>query len=839
MSDASTKALLHFNGDNNAVYLDDFGSAKIWTAGGTSGAAKISTAIKKFGRGSLYLDGNDGYISTPDHDDFTLGAETDKFSFDFWIYLPTLPTATPSCIFSKVQDASNKYFLELYDNAGVSTIRFRVREGGVYINDFEWALLGLTANTWTHFELTQSAGTMYLYRGGALLSSQAGFSECSNTTGAFEIGRNATIQYLSAYLDEFRYSKGIARHTGASFALEASGYRRAGVDDEYTAFLLHGTGSGTVTTDLVGATAMTDYAASTNNATVSTAQYKFAPASVYMNGTTGSKGLATAASFRRGVITHRTYGTIDFWVRFTSLATTQGLYALYMSGYPPVIYYDGTGANKKFVFFGNGTPPVVTLATPLAIDTWYHIALVKNATTITVYVDGVSQGTTADLSATMLTSCDTLAEVAASRVYIGCNNATTYLATAYFDEYRISPDIQRWTSDFTPETAEYGAQIIEADLTETITVADTAQTTWDNETSMTGISDIMEVVREVPYDESPITALSDVMAIEREAHFYPEESIGISDVMSLILELDVSDDANVHTVGVSDLFTAEVEIAEPGFNLTLPPLTFEGTLRQDALGQLDSSLPALTISMFGGPDPTGVLNITLPRLLVELSTTNNESGSMTFALPMIRFSATCVVGSSGAINVTLPMLRPAITGTVDAFGVLNLVLPALRFLLQVRPHDYLSLVLNIRNNALTQYDTYNFNSLCRFNGVTLGATATKICDLDSGTTDDGTIFDWNFRTPYIDMEQKFKKRLIQAWLSYKSNGDIIVTVIQPDGVEYEYPMDGLSVTEEGVRVKFGKGIRSKYLALDIKSVDGSTLTLDALKLHLDKISKER
>jgi hypothetical protein len=89
------------------------------------------------------------------------------------------------------------------------------------------------------------------------------------------------------------------------------------------------------------------------------------------------------------------------------------------------------------------------------------------------------------------------------------------------------------------------------------------------------------------------------------------------------------------------------------------------------------------------------------------------------------------------------------------------------------------------------------------------------------------------------MEQKFRKRLIQAWLSYKSNGDLMVTVIQPDGMEFEYPVDGLGVTEDGVRVKFGKGIHSKYLALDIKNQDGSTITLDALKLHLDKINKER
>ena len=828
MSDTNTKALLHFNGDNNAVYLDDFGSAKVWTANGT---AKISTAVKKLGRGSLYLDGDTGYISTPDHDDFTLGATTDKFSFDFWIYLPTLPASTPSCIFSKVQDASNKYFLELYDNAGVATMRFRVREGGVYINDFEWALVGLAVNTWEHFELTQSAGTMYLYRGGGLISSQAGFSECSNTTGAFEIGRNATINYLSAYMDEFRYSKGIARHTGASFTLEASGYRRAGVDDEYTAFLLHPAGtSGAISADAVGAV-LTDYRHGASQATAEVAQYKFLPSSAYCNGTTASKGLsAGGGTLPRVKISYRTYATIDFWVRFTSVAAVQNFYGI-ASSTMPSLRYDGTGANKRFGIYTT----YLNITNALAIDTWYHIAFVKNASNITVYVNGVSQGTLA--IGTAWDSYDTLAEAAAIvyQIMADYNGA----CTAYFDEFRISPDIQRWTADFTPETAEYGAQIIEADFTETLTITQTAQTTWDNETSLAGISDAMEVLREVPYDETPLTALSDTMAIEREAHFYPEDQVGISDAMSLILELDVSDAANSHTMGVSDLFTAEVQITEPGIDLLVPPLTFAGTLRQDARGQLSISLPALAAALLGGLHPVGVLDITLPRLHLGLSATANESGVLSFSLPRLMFSGECAVGASGTLDVTLPMLRPVITGHLSASGVLTITLPLMRLSLQAEPHDYVALVLNLHNYALTQYDTYNFNSLCQFNGVTLGAMATKICNLDSGTTDDGTIFDWNIRTPYIDMEQKFKKRLIQAWLSYKSDGDIIVTVVQPDGMEYEYPLDGLSATEEGVRVKFGKGIRSKYLALDIKSVDGSTLTLDALRLHLDKINKER
>jgi hypothetical protein len=103
----------------------------------------------------------------------------------------------------------------------------------------------------------------------------------------------------------------------------------------------------------------------------------------------------------------------------------------------------------------------------------------------------------------------------------------------------------------------------------------------------------------------------------------------------------------------------------------------------------------------------------------------------------------------------------------------------------------------------------------------------------------GALIDWNFRTGYLDLEQKAKKKLKQAWLSYKTNGDLILTVVQPDGESFEYHLEGIDTTEAGVRVKFGKGLRSKYVALDVKNLDGSTITLDAIKLVLEKTSKPR
>lgn len=829
MSDINTKTLLHFNGDNNATYIDDFGSDKVWTAGGT---AKISTAIKKFGRGSLYLDGDTGYISTPDHDDFTLGLATGAFSFDLWLYLTSTPASTPSCIFSKVQDASNKYFAELYDNAGVSTFRFRVREGGVYINDFEWALPALTINTWNHFELTHSNGTLYLYRSGVLISSQAGFAECSNTTGAFEIGRHGggtPTNYLSAYVDEFRYSQGIARHTSASFALSASGYRRAGVDDEYTAILLHPSSSaGAISVDSTGAI-LTDYRQSTSQATAETAQYKFAPSSVYCNGTTASKGLSAGSDgkLQRAKISFRTYATIDFWVRFTSFAAVQNFYGIASAAMPSILY-DGTGANKRFGIYTT----YLNIGSALATDTWYHVAFVKNAGNVTVYLNGTAQGVIA--IGTAWDSYDTAAECAAQVFQLMANYNGA--CTAYFDEFRISPDIQRWTADFTPETAEYGAQIIEADFTETLTLNQTAQTTWDNESPKVGLSDIIDVVREVPYDEAPLATISDSMTIERDAHFSPEERSGISDDMTLILELEVLDS---HAVGITDSFDAGIFISQPGINISLPSMKFYATGQDDSSGVLSFSVPKIGVLWSGSADPIGMLNVNLPRLGLSASGMIGQIGQINVVLPKISFSPSVAIGEAGTMSLSIPKLSFKLAGMSAIEGTLNITLPMSKITFVTYSSTYLSMVLNIKNNALTEFSGYDFNSMCRFNGKNLGASAGHIFDLDSGTMDNGSMIAWNFRIPYINLEVKKKKRISQAWLSMKSSGDLIVTLVQPNGNEYEYDADGYEVTEDGIRVVFGRGIKSQYVALDVKGVNGSDIRLDTMRLNFDTFNKER
>lgn len=290
-------------------------------------------------------------------------------------------------------------------------------------------------------------------------------------------------------------------------------------------------------------------------------------------------------------------------------------------------------------------------------------------------------------------------------------------------------------------------------------------------------------------------------------------------------------------LGVESIWEINIEQFryDSGINITLPMLMFKGTGVLDPLGQLNISIPALTLNFSGVDDPLGQLRLSIPRLSFAVKGVVDPLGILSVTIPPLRLTATVITGTIGTLSLTIPSFRFKASSNISTEGILSVTIPMIRTIFTALGISYHNMVLNLYNNALTEFANYPFNSFCRFDDKNLGATATGIYDLDSGETDNGDQIEWNFRTAYVDLDQKVAKRLRQAWFSYKSTGDLVVTVVQPDGTEYEYELTSYEVTEDGVRVKFGKGIKSKYVALDIRNVDGSSITLDVFKLHLEKL----
>ena len=214
--------------------------------------------------------------------------------------------------------------------------------------------------------------------------------------------------------------------------------------DEYfsdVGVLLHGDGTN-------GSTAIVD--SSTNNHTVnvngnaqiSTTKSKFGGSSMYFNGSGDYLTIPNNSSFDFG------YGdfTIEFWMNPTyPNSTWQAIISRnYNTSYGWRLYKIMNSNN--FAFYQSGGSHINTTNVTLTAGTWYHIAIVRSGTTLTIYVDGVAKG-----SGYSYTNLSPTADLEIGQGVV----TSAYPYWGYLDDLRITKGVARYTSNFTPPTASF------------------------------------------------------------------------------------------------------------------------------------------------------------------------------------------------------------------------------------------------------------------------------------------------------------------------------------------------------------------------------------------------
>lgn len=281
-------------------------------------------------------------------------------------------------------------------------------------------------------------------------------------------------------------------------------------------------------------------------------------------------------------------------------------------------------------------------------------------------------------------------------------------------------------------------------------------------------------------------------------------------------------------------------------NTSIPNQVFSIVGESGIVGRISTTLPFPSILSASQAGITGSLVASLPIIRQTIVSSYGVIGTLTFSIPMVQHTGTFADGRAGTISFEVPILRMTATGMISCEGILIAEIPMMSYgesrytIVDAVGDEYanITMVMNIKNKALTQYNNYNFNSMCNFGGKNLGLISTGMYDL-TGDTDDGYQIDWNVRTGNLSLEMNDKKRLKQVWISHRTNGNMVLTVVKPNGEEYEYELENVILEENVARVKVGKGIKSKYVKLDLKNVGGSTLLLDALRVHYDVLSKKR
>jgi hypothetical protein len=215
-----------------------------------------------------------------------------------------------------------------------------------------------------------------------------------------------------------------------------------------TSLLMHFNGTN-------GSTTMTDSSKNNvsftvnGNSQISTAQSKFGGASILFDGTGDYLSSPSTSNFAFGTGDF----TIECWAYKNSgtnngilhlSSTAGGLQANSSTNLAIALFSTGTGT-----FYANNTS-YNTSAFTNTTNTWNHYAIVRSNGVTKLYFNGnlvTDIGTSGAITDTTNYTGTYLA--------IGGYYSTSYLWNGYIDEFRITNGVARYTSNFTPPTAQF------------------------------------------------------------------------------------------------------------------------------------------------------------------------------------------------------------------------------------------------------------------------------------------------------------------------------------------------------------------------------------------------
>lgn len=225
------------------------------------------------------------------------------------------------------------------------------------------------------------------------------------------------------------------QHGDKMIATKTFSFKSIANFNDYTKLLIHSN-----TTD--GSTTFTDSSDSGHtmfaqgNAQHDTAQYKFPQSSMLFDG----NDQIAADSHSDFNLASNSF-TLDFWVRFSSFPFSPIFLDIFESSSKRVIFRLDRISNELEILVYNITfSTIIEQSFNPSINTWYHIAYVRDGSLFTIYVNGVSIGST--------TATDTFPDISGF-IYIGSDLA------GWIDELRLVKGKAMWVSNFVPAAGRY------------------------------------------------------------------------------------------------------------------------------------------------------------------------------------------------------------------------------------------------------------------------------------------------------------------------------------------------------------------------------------------------
>jgi len=419
--------LLHGDGTNGAqnnTFLDSSTNNFTVTRNGTPTQGTNTPFSQADGYWSNYLNGS-SYFTTPTN--AALDFSTGYFTIEFWMN-PTDVVGNQHTLYNG--NWSIQFYtggcLIFYDGA----VRYFTPTG----------TSATTLSQWNHVALSRSGGTLKGFYNGVQQFSYASSTAFNFSTAT--IGFRSGYAGYSGYLSNYRFIKGTGIYTAnftpsttpltavtnTSFLICQSNYFKDNSSNNFTV-----TPSGTPSVQPFSPFAPTSaYSTSVNGGS----SYHNGPNTGSYLTVAGGASLGSGSFTIEGWIYPQAYNT-GFFNTITG-TTPSGSGELYIGYFSATQLYMNSGAT--------GLTGAKTVSMPLPLNVWQHIAIVKNGTTLTVYINGIST----------LSGSDTYTYTNPNMLIGGWYDATGTLL-GYISNFRVVKGTAVYTSNFTPPTAPFTA----------------------------------------------------------------------------------------------------------------------------------------------------------------------------------------------------------------------------------------------------------------------------------------------------------------------------------------------------------------------------------------------
>ena len=444
---SSTTLLLPGNGTNGAqnnTFLDSSTNAFSITRNGNTTQGTFSPFPPASGTaysaaangGSGYFDGSGDYLSIADNAALDLG--TGDFTIEGWVYFSTAGVDGDGLI-SKRDDPTF--------TSGAWRIAWDATNQKINMNcaaeTTTRATPVVSLSTWIHFAFVRSGTTLSCYASGTRGDQDASWGHDLNNTYSLLIGANVTgSNLLTGYLSNVRIVKGTAVYSGATYTVPTAPLTAI----TNTSLLLNFTNAG-----VLDATAKNDLE-TVGNAQISTAQSKFGGSSIAFDGTGDylTAPDSDAWSFGTGNF------TVEGWV-YPAASPNQPIIVGQWSGsggsttlsWVLLLSNDGN-RNLRFATSSDGASVLFDLvsSSPLTLNAWSHVAVVRNGNTFQLYLNGTAATGGSTTSSSSLFNAN-------NALSVGSSSAGTQPFNGYIDDLRITKGVARYTANFTAPTAAF------------------------------------------------------------------------------------------------------------------------------------------------------------------------------------------------------------------------------------------------------------------------------------------------------------------------------------------------------------------------------------------------